>query len=53
MSEKALLRPVARKLHAGNCTECDQSHDQGILDKVLTFFALDKITDMEIQFGAE
>src|SRR5258707_5442062 len=37
-----IVEAAGKELHASNCTECDQSHDQGILDEVLAFFAFNK-----------
>src|SRR5437763_974992 len=43
----------SKKLHSGNCAECDQSHDQRILDKILAFLALDELTNRQKELGSK
>jgi hypothetical protein len=40
---------AGQTLHAGSCTEGDQSDDQGILNQILTFFAVLQILELDIE----
>ena len=42
------VEAAGKELHAGDCAECDQGHDERVLDQILTFFPSHQRLESEI-----
>jgi hypothetical protein len=47
------VNATGQELHADNCAECDQGHDESVLDQILTFFPSHQRLESEIHLDHE